>query len=343
MTDDELRAAIGDAVCDVEPTDRLGEIRRATHLPARRRWYVVGGAAVLAAAVVVTAVAVLAQGDAPRAADPIGPAATTRTSPTAISGPAVPVYYVGPGPDGPNAPASTLYRYFEHGGTPLDLLMRTPSDADYRTLWPVGSLVVASDPEAGLVYVTLRDASLRERPDAMSEVEAELAVQQVVYTLTAALQDDFVVRFRYQDPNDDSTTVPLDRVLGIEIPEQEVDGTTIPGSVRKAPQLDVLNEMSISDPAEGASYAGSFTARGVSNGFEASVYCRLIDANGTQVWDAPTTAGGWLEPRLFPWRLEVDLGNVEPGEYTFTCTTDDPTGGAEGYGAATDTRSLTVE
>ena len=57
MTDDDLRDLLTDAVSDVEPAYRLGEIQARVHRPARRGWYAAGGA-ILAAAAVVTAVSV---------------------------------------------------------------------------------------------------------------------------------------------------------------------------------------------------------------------------------------------------------------------------------------------
>lgn len=308
--DEDLRDAIASAVTDVEPADRLAAIRRRTTLRTARhttrRWYAVGGTALVSAAAIITVVAVLAQRDtSPHVADPVGPAASADPG---VAGPAVPVYYVGHGPDGPDAPAQTLYRYFEHGGSPLELLMRSPSDPDYRTLWPAGSLT-SYDVQGGEIRVLVSSGAVGDR----------LAQQQLVYTLQAEVGRRLPVRL------------------------VTASGVAQPGPIEAAPALTVLNEMSISDPAEGTSFSGSFIARGVSNGFEASVSCRLLDAGGASVWEAPTTAAGYMEPRLFPWRLQVDLSAVRPGVYTLSCTTDDASGGAGGYGAATDTRSITVE
>jgi len=330
MNDDDLRAVLGDAVSDVEPTDRLGDIRKATTTSSRRGWYAAGSAALLAAAAVAT-VAVVVSPDDGQAPDPDVAAPSTAIQTSAVpttpppSGETTAVYYLGPGPTGPDARDEVLYRYFEAAGSPLDLLTRTPSDPDYRTLWPEGAFEVVSDPEAGMVFVTLADASLHDRPAGMTEAAAELAIQQVIYTMQAYAKERVAVQFAYNGN-------PIDQVYGVPTSEP----------LTNAPQLDVLSHMSISDPAEGEIYQGSFTARGASNGFEASVYCQIVDGNGTAVWGEPTIAEGYMEPRLFAWELEVDLTDIPPANYTFTCTTDDPSGGAGGRGADVDTRSIVV-
>lgn len=324
MTDDDYtRAALDDAVSDVEPADRLGRIRaRTTRATARRRrgWAVVGGAVVAAAAVVV-AVAVVPSGDDGDAevADP-GPSSTTGPtttgqppsgSPTTDLGlpeATTPVYYVGRG-GGADGAGPVLYRYFEPAGDPLELLTSTPSDPDYETWWTPGDLRSWRQSDDAIVVRVADDVTGAER----------LAWQQVVYTLQAVTETTLPVRF------------------------ENAQGTV--GTIGREAPLDVLSHVSISDPAEGNVYQGSFVARGVANGFEGNVACRLVTAEQTPVWQGATIAG-WLEDRLFPWELDVDLGGVAPGTYTFTCSTDDPTGGAEGgapgTGTFTDTRSITV-
>lgn len=340
--DDELREWLTDAVSEVEPGQRLSDIRERTAASPRRvGWYAAGGA-VLATAATVAIIAAIGTGNDPRhttsdpAGDPSAPYSggyeptgpqTTDPSATAPSGSVKPVYYVGSGPDGPEAPSDVLYRYFEPGAPLLDLLMQTPSDPDYRTLWAEGSLVDVSGVEGGVVSVTIADASLHDRPADMSAREAELAIEQVVYTVQGYLQDPRVaVQFKLGDN-------PVDQVYGVPTSEP----------VTNQPELDVLSHMSISDPAEGRTYSHTFTARGRSNGYEANVVCRILGQGGAELSVSSTTAAGWTEPHLFPWELQVDLELVPSGTYTFTCTTDDPTGGSQGRGADIDTRTIVVD
>lgn len=317
-----LSETLHDAVSDVEPVDRLAEIRGRTTRSPRRRWAASGAVLVAAAAAVAVALVVRPGGldgavpEVPVASDPVG----------APDQPLVPVYYVGPGATGPDAASALLYRYFERGGSALDRLMRTPSDPDYRTLWPAGSLVSMSGPHGGVVDVTISDAALRERPTEMTAREAELAIQQVVYTVQADVGGRPAVQFRL-DEN------PIDQVFGEPTSE----------ALTNASVYEVLSLMSISDPAEGATYRGSFTARGAANSFEASVLCSISSANADSYGPFIATAEGSMEERLFPWEMTVDLSDVPSGRYTFTCSTSDPTGGSEGRGTDVDTRTIVVE
>ncbi|MEO9323610.1 Gmad2 immunoglobulin-like domain-containing protein [Nocardioides sp. C4-1] len=314
--DQDLHDLFDDTVSDVEPVDRLGQIRaRTTRATVRRRrgWAVAGGAAVAAAAV-VAAVAVVSTGDAPEG-DVAGPApapAPTRTTTattdatthaTDATDAVTAVYYVSQGGSAEGSPEA-LYRYFEPAGDPLELLMSTPSDPDYQTLWPEGSL---------LSWEVTDDEIVVGVADVQEPGQGDLALQQLIYTLQAATGTDLPVR---------------------------LEGVASGVLERRAP-LDVLSHMSISDPAEGNVYDAPFTARGVANGYEGNVACQVVTADWTPVWSGATIAG-WTEDRLFPWELEVDLTGVAPGDYTFTCSTDDPAGGAEGTGTFTDTRSITV-
>lgn len=338
-----LRAAISDAVDDVEPTDRLAAIRHQTRSATvrRRGWYAAGGSLLVAAAALTVAVVVTGP-DGTRAADPAtGPGPASPAPDPATSAPTVTttdepgalraIYYVGAGPDGPDAPPEVLFRSFERGGpgdSALDLLMRAPSDPDYRTLWPAGSLVGVSDPEAGMVFVRLdEDQALRARPGAMSEREAELTVQAVVYTLQAFFQEQVAVQFTVGGN-------PVDQVFGVPTSEP----------LARADVFDVLSRMMISTPSEGSTVRGSFAADGQGNSFEATGNCSLLGEDGEAVV-GPLIAmmPGYMEPRLFPWELTVDLSDVPRGTYTFACITADPTGGAEGRGTDTDTRTVIVE
>ena len=53
-------------------------------------------------------------------------------------------------------------------------------------------------------------------------------------------------------------------------------------------------------------------------------------------------AAGWGEDKLFPWHVSIDVSDLAPGSYTFMAMTDDPSGGAEGNGPYTDTRTIVI-
>lgn len=348
---DPLARLVSDAVSDVEPHERLGEIRARTGAPGRRRgWYAAGGAVLAAAAVVVT-VAVLGSSAGPTAdPDPLGatpPTAATdeptekptdepTDEPTASGEVSTyTLYYVGETARGPR-----LFSEQRDLPGPRDLttalraLEEAPADPDYRGLWPLGAFADAGFDgvgEDGLVVVTIADPALRERPAGMSEEEARLAVESVVWTMQAALSEGPTpvrapVQLRL-------STNPIDQVYGVPTSEPLAHGSSD----------DVLSQMSITAPAEGAVVAGSFVAEGRNNGFEATMTWQVTDASGAVVLDDFATAAGWGGGRLFPWSTgPIDVTGLAPGTYTFVAANDDPSGG-EGFAPDTDTRTITVE
>lgn len=335
--DQDLQAALASAVDDVEPTDRLTRIRQETRSNVRRRrtWLAAGGAS-LAVASVVT-IALVAGAPSPQRAQE--PAASPSSAPTqkTTAGPSpeppaiestYSVFYLGAGPDGPDAPADTLYRASVDSPSLAEALTGSPSDPDYRTLWPIGSLGEIAD-AGDFVLVDLTDEALAERPAEMSTEEARLALQQIVYTVQAAYDTDAGVLFEMPDGGDAET------VYGVAV-----------GLVEPSPALEVLSLMSIDEPAEGATYqrdAGSFTASGRGNSSEASGACFLRGDGGFEAGPYLAQMSGWMALRLFPWEATVDLRDVPPGTYTFACSTDDPSGGTEGRGTDTDTRTVVIE
>lgn len=317
MTDDDLRSLLDDAVADVQPADRLQQIRaRTSGRSPRVRPFTVAAAALAAAAVVVGGV-VLGQ----RLGDPRTPDEPPVATPADVP---VAVYYQGSTPLGPR-----LYRSFEPAAddtlaTALGLLSAPPSDPDYRSPWADGAF------EGGAVVDGVIEVALSPDVDlagssAPTGDAAALAVQQVVYTAQAAAADLLPVRFVRDG-------APVDVVLGVD--------TSAP--VTRAPALDTLALVSISDPAEGQVVeGGSFVAQGVASSFEATVEWEVRDETDAVVASGFATADGWMD-RLYPWRAEVDVRDLPPGRYTFVASTADASGGAEGPGATSDTRTVVV-
>ena len=312
---DELRDLLTDAVADVEPEYRLDAIRaRTSRRTFRRGWYA-AGAAVLAAAAVVTAVN-LAQDDGGRREN--SPAANDLTHTAAL-------YFVGDSPAGPR-----LYREFQKvsGGPIADLAAMTdangPDDPDYTTVWPRGFFrnVKVEDDAIEVSLGTWVGPQVEA-----TKAELDLYLQQIVYTVQAATgRDDLPVRF------DGSVT------QGFVLESNYV----IVASVVRAPQLETLALMSVSDPVEGLAVHDSFIARGRASSFEGTVHWEI--RRGQQVvLDGFTTAEGYVD-HLYPWETEpIDVSKLNPGRYTFAALTDDPSGGAEGFGPFTDTRTIIVD
>ncbi|MCW2797139.1 Gmad2 immunoglobulin-like domain-containing protein [Nocardioides sp.] len=343
MSDHDPRLAelLSDAVSDIEPADHLDAIRDRTKvipMTSRRPWYLVAGGAAIATAAVITAIALASNQDSP-SVDPLPPGTspTGAVDPTPTGGstdPAVPTLTVAGYYLGATSSGTGLYREFIQvpANDPLSAavlaLETAPSDPDYRTPWPAGSFSDAGFDgvgDNGVVSVVLADASLHDRPAGMSQAEAEAAIQQVVYTLQAAVRTRAPVQFMFNGN-------PIDQVLGVPTSEP----------LANASPLATLSHVSISDPAEGASVSGSLEANGVANSFEANVGWEI--RQGDQVIsNGSFMADGYMDDKLFPWHTTIDISSLAPGTYTFAVMEDDPSAGAEGNGPDTDTRTIVVE
>jgi hypothetical protein len=356
--DDRLRRLLSDAVSDIEPENRLDELRASVHprpkvvpMTRSRSWYAATGiiatAAVIGVIAYVTSMAIDKNTSVGPATDPgtVLPSATSTatdsasglpsSSPTTSSATpaatgsadtkAFAVYYVGTDPrDKP-----VLYREFHAGEstTPVGTLAveglaTSPLDPDYATPWRQGDLVDAKlNPNAGVIFVTLGHRSSERRPGDMTEAFAKAAVQQVVYTVQAAFQKRLPVAFYYH-------AKPATSVLGVAASEPIAAGKV----------LETCSRVSITDPNEGASVSGQLRVDGVNNAFEGSVAIYL-ERNGRKYLMSPTI-GGWGANRLFPWHVNLDLTTVEPGTYTLVAQNDDPSGRGR---PETDTRVIHVE
>jgi hypothetical protein len=327
----QLRRLLSDAVSEIDPENRLDELRASVHprpkvvpMSRSRSWYAATGilatAAVIGVIAYVTSMSIDKNTNVGPATDPGTklPSMTATATDTALAsaspGPdtqwhAAAVYYLGNGPRGP-----VLYR--EWSARPpttkaleyaIEGLMTDPSDPDYRTAWKAGWLRSASAGN-GRIRIDLGDAPAL-RPRSMTAREASEAIQQVVYTVQAAAQNRDLVQFTRHGK-------PATSVLGVP--------TTQP--VRQGKVLDVLSLMNITDPAEGVHVSrGRFVVTGVNNGYEAHVLVRLV-RNGKTYLTKPGMASGAYENRLFPWRVSLDTSKLVPGRYLVVASNGDGKG-----------------
>lgn len=335
MNDQRIRDLLHEVADGIEPDDRLDAIRAATAEGRRTGWWAAGGVSLVAAAV-VTALA-FTMGGTPRSQDrdPAEPVPTRTTATESPRTSAVPVYYVGDTPNGPR-----LYREFRRmEGDPLDAAVaaavgRTvdgpplaPLDPDYRVPWPpmtAASATVSS--EGDVIEINLGgdpEGSLDDRGD-LSDAEAGLAVEQLVRTAQAAVQERLPVRFLLYDEI-------TDQVLGVP--------TSEPLTVDS--DLAVLAHVSISDPSEGDEVDNDepFTVTGLGNSFEGNIVTRIQRWEGTYIVDEKPAIAGTNEDRLFPFEVTFDLTDVPPGDYVVVSRTDDPTGEQRFH---TDSRRITI-
>lgn len=317
--DRELRSLFEDAVSDVVPHDRLGEIRRATAKTAARkprRWGLVVLGAGTATAAVVGAAAVISQLGLPDG-DNDAAGGDRRT--------AVATYFIGETPVG-----DRLYREFQSvpgdddpAALVLSALQRLESDAgpddpDYRTTWPAGSfndVTVGDD----WIRVELTQAAVIG-PRGSTAAERELGIQQAVHTAEAAVGSNLPVAF-------DRLGGPATEVLGVAVNPQVTRAT------------DVAAPVNITDPAEGRVVDGRFTARGVVAAFPAempeSLAWRLLDDNGDPV------TGGNLSVTDRKWSTVITTDDLATGSYVLSVSVllgSDESGDR----VAVDTRTVTV-
>jgi hypothetical protein len=340
-----LRELLDNTVSGIEPDDRLNQIldrTKVTNMSARRPWLWGAGGAALATAAVITAVAMIGNplqqsaGPGPSTTSSGTPTQATQPTPTeptesssapVPSGAAVPVYYVGNTPQGPR-----LYREFQPNvdgtepvSTAVSLALGSALDPDYGTGWPAGASVTSAGLTPDLITIGLA-GNLHDRPAGMTESEAQLAIEQLIYTAQAAYQHGRVpVQFLLNDSH-------TDRLLGQPASEPLSEGDL----------LKTLALVNITDPAEGTHVSGTLHVTGLACTFEANVPWQLLQ--GTKVVDHKSFMAeqGCDGVKLYPFAGDVDLSGLSPGTYTLRIQEDDPSNG-EGPGPTQDTRTIVVE
>ncbi len=247
----------------------------------------------------------------------------SRESAGTFSG-AVAVYYLTDTSAGPRLVREWRHLSGVHDAptTAVELMLGEPKVRDYRTPW---------DPETTVRSVRVGDdaidvdLSLPDRPLALQPQEAELAIQQLVYTVTAAAsvaegpdEGSLPVRIRVDGDR-------VDQLLGVDVSE----------ALTRAPAVEVRQLVQLNDPSEGAEVSSPVQVRGEALVFEANVHWE-IQQNGEVVAEgnAPTADGLILSEFSF----EVEL---DPGEYTLVIREEDASGG-EGLAPMTDERRFTV-
>lgn len=289
--------------------------------------------ALAAAAMVVGAFVVIGQqrGDQLRQTSEAGTqsvatdSATTQASATQDA--TVPIYYV---VDTEHAGVRLVREFQRVQGDPLTgalelMVSGEARDPDYRSLWPAGGFAAATyDPEADRIEIELKDDGWRTPAAGMDSRAAELALQQAVYTAQGVVQKRAPVEFTLGGK---PTTV-----FGIK---------TAGGLTREG--FSALNHINLTTPEQGQVVtAGALRVSGVGNSFEATVKWELRDASGAVVREGSETMAGWQEERLFPFAFTVDVSQLPQGNYRIWTSTDDPAGGAEGFGAMTDDKEFII-
>ena len=328
---EQLHRVLGDQARAMEPADQLDDGltrirgRIETEPSVTPRWAVPVAAAAAAVLVLVGGLVIWPRGGgapvgvgtpgpssaAPSFSQPSSgpsssPTPTPSGTPSASAGPAitVPVYY------GVTFAGKTLlYREFRHTATSSEpvaaalatMLVQPPLDPDYRSLWPAGT--VASWSRSGdTATVTLSSAPTKTTP-------ADLPLQQVVYTVTAA-----------------DTTIHHVTVV--------YHGGQATALTRAVSYL-ALAPVWLSAPVEGATVSSPVAFNGIAEVFEAHVNWEVDAAGGAVVAQgfAMATQGA---PGRFPWSATVTL---PPGTYLLKAFAISPKDGSVTW---PDTKRFTV-
>lgn len=235
---------------------------------------------------------------------------------------AVPVYYVTETPAGlrlarewrrveavPSAAVGAVSLLFEPAPVP-----------GYETLWHRGTAVRSVEVRDGAITV---DLALPAGAPPIPAEHAGLAVQQLVYTATAAVSTS---------GGDGSLPV---RILVDGERVDELAGVDVSAVLGRAPAPDVRLMVQLNTPYEGQRVTNPVTVAGEAAVFEANVLWE-IRQNGEVVASGYTTAGEAF--RFSPFDFEIDL---PPGEYTVVVSEDDASGG-EGRPPMSDARTFVV-
>ena len=303
-----LQALLQEAAAHVEPADRLGELRRRTmsgRRSAPRRWLPIVGMAGAATAVVVGASVVIGNLGLPQEA----PAAQRPQTGVAAPTVPVPVYYLADTNDG-----TRLFREFTKvPSSPDDAVSSAlsrltadvgPDDPDYRTAWPKGAFAGA-EVVSDRIRIDLTAAGIT-KPAGVSSANAELGIQQAVYTAEAALGASLPVEFQYDG-------APATTVLGEKVPSP----------VERDRRYAVTAPINISDPAEGISASKVLNARGIAAASVTAIRWRLVSLDdGDAALRGRTSAIGppdSTDSTAIPtWETgAIDISSLPAGTYEF--------------------------
>lgn len=271
---------------------------------------------IVALVVLLTVSGCAGPGPVPPRPGPGTPAAPT--SGPELAARALPVYYVAETAAGPR-----LYREFhrvETADPPSDAVREMFAgaiDPDYRTLWPDGtglrSPVEAAD---GVITVDLTGPTAGAQ---VGSAGAELTVQQLVYTVQAALQSTDPVRILVDG-------APVDELFG---------AVSTADPVRRADPYATRALVQIDAPADGATVRGSLEVTGEAAVFEATLPWEVLRDGEVVASGFTSTAEGQV---FAAFAFTVELA---PGDYVVRITEDDPSGG-EGRPVLTDDKAITV-
>jgi hypothetical protein len=345
--DDVMRRALAEEADRIEPVDALPEIRarvRAQRRPVPRRpWVITAGAATIGTAAAIGAFTVLPDNAKTAGDDEVaGPPAITTSAtmapssvpatpsdrpttvsaepevatgtPEPIQSAAVPVYWLGEKVGTKNQPSVRLYRTWTkviQGRPALEavriMTSKQPGDPDYYSAWR-GAEVNSVTRSKDVVTVDFN----RLPQTRLDAVAADVAAQQLVYTVQGALND----------PSAPVQITQQGRAGGMLF--GQVD-TSRPLSRAEATKVQAL--VWIDNLTEGQITRGQITVTGTAAAFEAQVNWRAtnLKTHATKASYVMAKEGQKFSPFAIPlkltpgqWRIEAYLVSAEDGRITDT-------------------------
>jgi hypothetical protein len=341
--DELMRRSLADEAAKIEPADGLHEIQarvRTQRKPINRRpWALTAGAAVISTAAAIGAFTVITD-DSNRAgetqvagpttptsaslaptsrSDPIPSSATDsprvdayRGTPETVAARAVPVYWLGKTVGNDTGAGMRLYRTFSQiNGRPAEEAVRLmttqkPDDPDYQSPWS-GAVVSSVTRSDDGVTVDFKELPRRKLEPAV----ADLAVQQLVYTVQGALNDE---------------TVPV-QITEQGRPRSSLFGVDTRQPLGRAQASDVQALVWILTPANGAVVSAPVTVTGTAAASEAQVDWRATNlktkatvSGSAMTKESPKFASFEFTPQLTAgtWLVEAYLISSIDGRITNT-------------------------
>lgn len=196
----------------------------------------------------------------------------------------------------------------------------SPADPDYATLWDPSTEVLSAARSTDTVFIDLRNPQTTTD----SAEEDERAVQQLVYTATAAT---------FAAHEESYSTV---QILVEGEPQAVFDTVDLREPQTRTDQLSTRLLVQIDEPLSGERYESPVTVRGSAAAHEATLEWDVRDDDGTVVASDVTSTEECC--RFSPFSFDLDLN---PGTYTVEVRQTDPSGG-EGPPPSSDTKTFTV-
>ena len=353
-----LRRALHEQADDVLPSlDALSNIRRRTSRPPLWRRPVVLGmaaASVTALAVIVgsswwlggssddTTVTGSDSSSSPTTVQSPTPSVTESASPPTSTETIPPPPPVAEDPQPDNATVPVYYvtettqgwrlaREFQNRPTPdgvifaavTTMLAEPAQDSDYESFWQADTQLQGVEEKNDVIEVNLTGHT--DYTGVRDDV-AEISVQQLVYTVTAAAS-----------VAGENGGLPVQILVDGEPPDQMWGRLDVSEPIGRAPLVDVWQHVQIDNPQDGAVVGRPVTISGVALAVEGTLNWQVFDDEGNLVEEGFTTTSD--ASTFSEFAFEVDL---EPGIYSIVVMETDQSGGAEGPGPMSDTKNFSV-